>query len=169
MTATLPTPTFTDTPTLISFGPTQTASNTPTETSPIPVLVTPGTSTPPPGDTGFASVLLSATHIYWGVCDPNQVTFTAQVVDTEQVFSVVLFVRLKDQKSDDTTDWNTGIAMNGKGNGTFTYTLKAKSIDGYNSYLNAWVYYQLVATDAGNNVLGRTAVYTQSLALSPCA
>jgi hypothetical protein len=103
------------------------------------------------------------------VCDPAQVTFTAQVTDPAAVFSVVLFVRLKDTKSTDTTDWNTGIAMNDKGNGTFTYTLKAKSIDGYNSYLSAWVYYQLVATDAGNNVIGRTQVYMQSLALSPCA
>jgi len=168
ITPTLPTPTFTDTPTLISSGPTQTASSTPTSTNSIGVLVTQSTATPIGLNVGFASVLISTTHIYWGACDPSQVTFTAQVTDASTAFNVVLFVRLKDSQSDDTTDWNTGIAMNDKGNGTFTFTLKAKAIDGYNSYSSAWVFYQLVSTDKQNNNLGRTQIYTQSLALSPC-
>jgi hypothetical protein len=31
------------------------------------------------------------------------------------------------------------------------------------------VFYQMVSTDAGGTILGRTQVYTQSLGLSPCA
>ncbi len=168
ITPTLPTPTFTDTPTLISSGPTPTASGTPTPTNSLAPLVTQSSATPTGLNVGFASVLISTTHIYWGVCDPSQVTFTAQVTDPATVFNVVLFVRLKDSKSDDTTDWNMGIAMNDKGNGTFTYTLKAKSIDGYSLYSSAWVLYQLVSTDKQNNNMGRTQVYSQSLLLSPC-
>jgi len=172
LTATPPTPTFTSTPTFIGGErlPTETATANPSQTH------APGTAsatilpddTSIPENIGFSSVTISEKAIYWGSCQPGISRVTAVVTEPKEVFSVVIFVRLRELNTTDSTPWSRGDAMNDSGDGTFTYNLNADKIDGHKNYRKAWVFYQLVATDTDGEVIGRTQVYTQSLSIGPC-
>jgi hypothetical protein len=54
------------------------------------------------------------------------------------------------------------------GGGLFSAVLTANDIDGHNNYKDSWVRYQLVATDKNGKEIGRTKIYPESIALSPC-
>jgi len=173
ITPTLPTPTFTNTPTLSGVMPATAAVTTPAATfTPLPLFS--DTLTPQlfytgdaPGE-GFHSVQISGNEIYWGICKPGTVKITAEVTDPAAVYNVVIFVRLQDGESTDTTPWSKGAAMDDRGEGIFSYDLDADTIAEKNSYRRSWVLYQLVATDRPGNIIGRTRVYRNSLTLRPC-
>ncbi len=165
---TQPTPTFTATPTLIynaqePFIPTV-PPNVGTPFIP-PLVPTPvGTSR----YTGFVSVVTAGRVIYWGICEPNYTTITATVEDPERVFSVIIFIRLKDKKYEDETKWSRGAAMDKQDGGVFTYKLRSKKIDDYGHFFHAWVLYQLVATDRDGMIIGRTPVMDKDIVLEAC-
>lgn len=179
-----------------SPGPSPTAMPMPTSpaaaaASPTPVPVTatstplapspaasptgqPASATPLPTQTPTASSVLSAptpssTQVYYNnnACGPRQLTLSV-VVSDPQVYSVFLFVRLKEKSSGDKTDWNDGIPMSAQGNGTFQTTLLTQDIPGYAAYAEAWLQYQFVATDAQQNNLARSPVYAETITLSKC-
>jgi hypothetical protein len=177
------TPTATSTPTIT---PTITPSvtivhiptydpNEPTATFiPIPVIeniATPfvyaGATIANPGP-GFLSVEVTPNKIYWGACKNNKATITATVMDREEVLSVVIFVRVKSAKKEDYTPWTNGDVMSDHRDGTYTYILRGINIEGHNHYRDSWVYFQLVATNRKGEEVGRTQIYTNSIALSPC-
>ncbi len=101
ITETLPTPTFTGTPTLMGSGFTATPSETASPTAdPVASALT-GTSPVNAGNAGttpeyvgFTSVQISGNILRWGGCEPSSITFTADVVDPLQVTSVTLSIRL---------------------------------------------------------------------------
>lgn len=170
------TPTSTALPTIVHF-PTQ-DPNLPTATFiPIPIIVPGGTATPPgvivlptvagPG-AGFLSVSISDNRIFWGSCSPNKTRIVAQVQDPDEVLSVVIFVRVKSAKKEDYTPWTRGDVMFRYPDGKFTYTLKANTTYGHNHYKNSWVIFQLVATNVKGEEVGRTQIFTESIAMSPC-
>ena len=174
ITETLPTPTFTGTPTLMGSGFTATPSETESPTATpvasaltgtIPVNVGNSLTTP---DVGFTSVRISGNILRWGGCEPSSVTFTAQVVDPVNETAVLLFLRLKNPNSGEMTKMGAGAIMNGNSTGTFTYTVTAKNIVHYQDFPSAWVQYQMVATNGSLQVIGRTQVYQNSLTISPC-
>ena len=174
ITETLPTPTFTGTPTLMGSGFTATPSETesPTVTpvasaltGTIPVSAGNSLTTP---DVGFTSVRISGNILRWGGCEPSSVTFTAQMVDPTMVASVTLWIRLSNPPSGEATKWEAGAIMNGNKTGTFTYTLTRKNISHYNEYPNAWLQYQIVARDANGNDVGRTRPYLNNITLARC-
>ena len=175
ITSTLPTPTFTGTPTLMGSGFTATPSETESPTvqpittgltGTIPVSV--GNSATTPEYVGFSSVKISGNIIRWGGCEPSSVTFTAQVVDPITETAVLLFYRLKNPSSGEMTKMGGGALMNGNATGTFTYSLTAKNITHYQDFPGAWVQYQLVASNGSLERLGWTQVYQNSLTISPC-
>ena len=175
ITETLPTPTFTGTPTLLGSGFTATPSETESPTAEpstteltgtIPVSV--GNSSLTPENVGFSSVKISGNIIRWGGCEPSSVTFTAQVVDPITETAVLLFYRLKNPSSGEMTKMGGGALMNGNATGTFTYSLTAKNIEHYQDFPGAWVQYQLVATNGSLERLGWTQIYLNSLSISPC-
>ena len=175
ITPTLPTPTFTGTPTLLGSGFTATPSETESPTAePITTELTGttsvsvGTSALTPENAGFSSVKISGNIIRWGGCEPSSVTFTAQVVDPINETAVLLFYRLKNPSSGEMTKMGGGALMNGNATGTFTYSLTAKNITDYQDFPGAWVQYQLVATNGSLQVMGRTQVYQNSITISPC-
>jgi hypothetical protein len=168
ITPTLPTPTFTETPTLIYSGPTPEPSNTPEPTSTIGLLVTKEVIGLTPQDSVFTTIQLSSNRIFWGTCEPNFAKATVHVVDASKVHSVLIFLRLKDPKTGDSTDWGGGAIMDSDTKGTFTYILTAKSFSHYREYLSAWGQYQFVATDSKLSVIGRSAQYLNSLTIAPC-
>lgn len=165
---------LTASPTIVRF-PTQ-DPNLPTATfEPIPIFIGMNTITPvasllmpiSPG-AGFISVSASENKIYWGSCKPNRAVLITNVEDPLDVISVVIFMRVKSAKKDDYTPWTTGNVMFNNGGGKFSYTLRANEIEGHNHYKDSWVLFQLVATNKFGEEVGRTKIYTQSIALSPC-
>jgi len=167
------TPTITPSPTIVHF-PTQ-DPNLPTETFvPIPIFSGENTITPVPTATtfrpgpGFLSVEISESKMFWGICKPNKSKVTTKVEDPDAVASVVIFVQVKSAVEEDYTPWTTGDVMFNNRDGTFSYILQATEIEGHNHYKNSWVNMQLVATDDDGKEIGRTRIYTELVAMSPC-
>ncbi len=167
ITPTQPTPTFTGTPTLIFTGASPTPSATQPAAGTLPATG-PGYSFLTPGAVGFTSVQISGNMIRWGSCEPSSVKITGYVTDPVKEHTVLLFIRLKDTKSDETTDWGYGADMNSNGKGIFTYTVAANSISHYRDFQIAWVQFQLVAFDRNLKAIGRTQPYLSSISLGPC-
>jgi hypothetical protein len=168
-TPTVPTLTYTPTPTLFGLkSPTVTPqeSSTPTAFTPFN-LITPDTMTPSVVMEGFVAVFTSADEFYKKGCEPGLVKFTAQVAKPIDVNFVVLFVRFKSKQTGNTSEW-TSIGMQSMGAGTFSHDLLPDEMKGVDSFKNAWVEYQLVATNIDARELGRTAIFSEKLTLLNC-
>jgi hypothetical protein len=177
------TPTITRTPTVTpSVTPSATIVRIPTQDpnlptatfAPIPIFIGNNTATSAavptpirPGP-GFLSMSVSESKIYWGVCDPNKTKIIVQVEDPEEVFSVIIFVQVKSAKEEDYTPWTTGDAMHNHRDGTFSYDLGANHIYGRNHYQKSWVFLQMVAVNDKGEEVGRTLIFRDLIALSPC-
>lgn len=166
-------PTITPTPTEIGVLPSSTPTDTPAPTG-TPLAITPtgsllDTPTVVPisslTDSGFESINLSTNEFHWGSCSPTTVSITANVNNPSLVFSVVLFIRFRDQASGTTTRWDKGTSMKDQGLGTYAYTLDGNKLG---VTVSSWVGYQIVATDKNANVVARSPVFSDSLILSPC-
>lgn len=173
----------TDTPTITSTPlPTATATviRIPTQDFTLPTFtpfvleVNGNTVTPAPSPTssipgpGFASLEYSPKKIYWGGCEPNAVTVRVEVEDPDEVFSVIIFTRVKDFKEEDYTPWTSGAIMLNRGQGEFTYKYVGSDIYGHDHYLRSWVYFQLVATNIKGEEIGRTRIYEKAFDMYPC-
>jgi hypothetical protein len=170
------TPTITSSPTIVHIPTWDPSQSTPTF-MPVPIFIGKETATPitpfaPPTPIrpgpGFLSVGVTERKIYWGICQPNKTRIMAEVENPEVVYSVIIFVRVKSAFKEDYTPWTTGNAMQSHRNGTFSYILTANTTRGHNHYKNSFIQFQLVATDDIGEVIGRTGVYTNEIALSPC-
>ncbi len=175
-TPTVPSPTFTSTPTLVGLK-----TKTPTEisTSTLLVLTQPGvtllptvtavTLVPQVAMPGFVSVSVSDEVFYKGTkCPPSSAKFTTQVANAAGVSFVVLFVRFKSKLTGVTSEWTSLDMQRGAIPGFFVHDLlplEMKAVDGFE---NAWVQYQLVATDSNSNQLGRTDIFDERLSLLNC-
>jgi hypothetical protein len=132
--------------------------------TPLPGMGTPGIPGP-----GFLSVEHSPIKIYWGGCEPNSVLVRTEVADPEEVFSVLIFVRVSDfVEVGDITPWSGGGVMVNRGQGEFTYRLVGSKITGHDHYLRSWVHFQLVATNIEGEVVGRTRIYQNAFDMYPC-
>jgi hypothetical protein len=169
-------PSVTPSPTIVRI-PTQ-DFNPPTATplGLIPIFVGEYTATPysftlptPEGPgLGFLSVEVTDKKIYWGSCQPNRTRIIARVENPEVVYSVIIFVQVKSATKEDSTPWTTGNVMQKKSGGFFTYTLTANTTYGHNHYKNSFIRFQLVATNDMGEVIGRTKIFSNEIALSPC-
>jgi hypothetical protein len=115
----------------------------------------------------FSKILLSAEHIYYGgACAPKEITFEVSVAQPEKVFSVVVFVRLRNLKKDKQTGWNEGLAMNAQGGGRYSYRLKAVNVASYKEFNEAWLQYQFVLTNTQAEIIGRSEVFANKVQFS---
>lgn len=176
---------LTFTPTVTAIGAelfTPTISATPFATI-SQALPTPGLPTPglPPGatsgdyftpkSTGFLSVLLSSSIIYWneGPCMPRNIKVSAFVEDTVNTDKVVLFTRLREKKNTlNITEWNAGAIMIKAENGSFNYNIRTFNIKRYYYFKEAWLEYQLVALTKDRQETGRTPIYDRNITLARC-
>ncbi|PKN95461.1 MAG: hypothetical protein CVU44_01900 [Chloroflexi bacterium HGW-Chloroflexi-6] len=126
------------------------------------------TSAAPPVDAATATlaadpltqISISTDQIYYGGdCSPKDVTFEVTVSQPEKVYSVLLFVRLRNQKSGVQSVWNTGLAMHPSGGGRYDYKLRAVNVPSYKEYDPAWLQYQFVLTNTQGDVIGRTQIF----------
>jgi|GEM_PF-969142 hypothetical protein len=92
-------------------------------------------------------------------CGPNEITITARVTEPDEVKGLIIFTRFADQESFEMSSWDSGQAMTQKSDETFIITLKANELDNYNKYEFATLFYQIVATDTGNDEIDRTVVF----------
>lgn len=176
LTPTVPSPTFTSSPTMI---PQSVKSPTPlvsptllilTQVGVIPMpLSTAVELAPQVKMTGFVSVAVSDAEFYKGTqCQPASTKFTANVADAAGTAFVVLFVRFKSKQTGTTSEW-TSIGMSPSGiPGIYTHDLVASEMKAVKLFENAWVQYQLVATNAGSREVGRTDIFSERLTLLEC-
>ena len=92
-------------------------------------------------------------------CGQNEITITARVNEPDDVKGLIIFTRFADQESFEMSAWDDGQAMTRKADETFRITLKANELDNYNKYDFATLFYQIVATDAGNSTIDKTVVF----------
>lgn len=160
-TSTVPTPTFTLTPTLVGL---KTPPFTPVIASETPLVLL----DPRVDMEGFVTVAVSSSEFYKTAgCEPVSVKFTVQVGDPSNTAFVVLSVRFKSKQTGATGKW-AGITMQTIGAGTFTHELFSTEMKSVDSFRNAWVQYQFVATDSKSHEVGRTGVFNESLTLLDC-
>ena len=168
---TVPTPTFTDTPTLVEQNiKTSTPGITPTllTDTPEPVM-TPIVFLPKVPMQGFVKVSISDAEFYKGeACLPISVKFTAQVSDIGNTAFVLLFVRFKSKQTGATGEWADSIAMQSTSAGTYVHDLITSEMTGLGYFINAWVEYQLVATNSNSDEIGRTGIFSERLTLLEC-
>lgn len=129
------------------------------------IIVTPTTDKPGPG---FYKVNITPKKIFWGGCEQNKATVTAEVEDPDLVAAVIIFTRVKDFKEEDYTPWTKGNIMINNFDGTFTFSAIGSEIRGHNHYKESWVYFQMVAVDEKGEEVGRTRVYEKAFSMSPC-
>jgi len=139
--------------------PTPTSAPTPTATfTPTPIQVDEGVPDPQ---------FSSAEFYYRGSCSPKQLTIEVSVQDPN-VYSVVLFHRLKGTDSGETTAW-TNVPMTPLGGGYFNRTLQSETdIPEFNRFLSAYLQVQIVATKQDGTEIGRTGVLSEVI-LKTCA
>ena len=82
--------------------------------------------------------------------------------------SLVLFTKVQDQSSGQSSGWDGGKDMSSAGGGWYQITLAAKSIANHDAYKNSLLLYQFVATGDGGAVLARSQTFSD-VAISACA
>ena len=102
-----------------------------------------------------------------GGCGSREITISAKVARSEEVFSVVLFNRFFDNEGGSTSKWDAGHAMSKKSDGTYSITLASKNFTNYDLYRYAVMNYQMVATDKNRNNVARTEVF-KDIQLNRC-
>jgi hypothetical protein len=172
LTATLSTPTFTGTPTLMGGGFTATPTLTATSATETPNLTESPMDTPTviigtPLGKGFTAVNISGNVLHWGACD-SSIIFTAHVADPTNEVAVLLFLRLSSPTTGELTKWEAGAIMTGDNTGMFTYTVTPKNVSHIDEYPNGFLQYQFVALDVHLNHVGYTQPYLNSIAVSRC-
>jgi hypothetical protein len=161
-----------------TVSPVQTSATTPASTetplalpstlegTPIPTFTPSPTPTETPAANQFFSAVNLSTQVISLTCGTNSVLFEVTPADSK-IYSVLLFIRLRYKTTGDRTSWNEGFPMQPV-SGKFVYDLKAVRIADFNKFKDpvAWVQFQLVATDAGGAILGRSEVFADRLTLS---
>lgn len=171
VTPTLPTATFTGTPTMIypNGTPPPTLTFTPPATQLLFTTQSATPALPPLSASGpFTAILVPGNQLMWGGCEPSSIKATVKVQPGIPVAVVTMWLRLQDVTSGETTAWGGGAIMNKEGGGVFTYTLTAKNFTHYREFGRAWGQYQFVASDARLTRLGASSTYLSSLTIARC-
>jgi hypothetical protein len=118
----------------------------------------------------FLPPTLSTRQVVWGTtCQGDRsIKFEVQVKKVRGLRYVLLFVRLQDKYSARNTDWGVGAIMSDNDQGTYFYRLRLDQIPDYQSYEDAWLQYQFVASTVGLTVLGRSIASRDEVSITHC-
>ena len=148
-------------------------TRTPTKTATFRPTITldpldPSLFTPSPNIFNF--VQKSTSQIVWGgTCDGDRsIMFIVTVTPVRRMKYVLLFIRLQDKYSGRGTEWGAGAIMKDNDQGKYFYKLELDQIADYQSYQDAWLQYQFVASTVGLTVLGRSVVDRTSVSVTNC-
>jgi hypothetical protein len=176
-----PQPTFTPvTPTLtFTLTPTLSGIRTPTSTPEITETATLSSVTPfslltpsiVPTEIfnmqGFVFVNFSTNEFYKNrECEPSFVKITAQAGLPDTAY-VLLFTRFKSLTAERASKW-TKFDMYTIGAGTYVYDVYSDQMleDAY--FQNAWLEYQIVATNTTGKEIARTDIFKEKVKMSTC-
>lgn len=126
------------------------------------------TKVPAQDDQGLPAPSFSSDVFYYrGTgCGPNELSIRIEPASA-QVYSVVLFYRLKQTDGNETTEWSS-VAMN-PGGGTFSRTLRPETdIPGFTRFPQASLQVQLVATQQNGEEVARSPVLSE-VTLKACS
>lgn len=124
-----------------------------------------------PGPNPFLLTSKSTTQLVWGYsCDGSRsIKFVVQVVaPLKRLKYVLLFIRLQDKYSARHTPWGAGAIMSDNDRGTYFYTIELNQIDDHESFEDAWLQFQFVASNIYLNRLGASVVDRNSVSLTHC-
>ena len=162
------------TETLVPGAPTPTNTRTPTiiPSSRPTITLEPVDSTLfTPGPVPFSLLQKSTLQLVWGsTCDgARSIKFVVQlVVPLKRLKFVTLWYRLQDKYSGRHTDWGGGAIMLDNDRGTYFYTIELDQISDYQSFEDAWLQFQFVATNIYLHRLGSSVVDRNSVSLTHC-
>ena len=125
-----------------------------------------------PGPNPFMLLSKSTSQLVWGYsCDGSRsIKFVVQVVaPVKRLKYVLLFIRLQDKYSARHTPWGAGAIMSDNDRGTYFYTIELNQIDDHESFEDAWLQFQFVASNIYLNRLGASIVDRTSVSLTHCA
>ena len=171
LTPTVPTPTFTGTPTMIypNGTPAPTLTFTPPATQFSFATASATAVLQPVGGSGpFAAIVVPGNQLLWGGCEPSSIAVSVKVQAGVPAAVVTMWLRLQDVSSAEMTAWGGGAIMNKQGGGVFTYKLTAKNFTHYREFQKAWGQYQFAASDARLQRLGASNPYLNSLTIARC-
>ncbi len=117
------------------------------------------TPTPTPPPPGPHQIKYSEEEVYWrGLgCGSKELEIEAQIPEPG-AYSVVLFARLKDKETDDTTDWYVA-PMTPLGSDWYGASMvPERDFEDIMEYESADLQVQIVATDSDGNEVARTPV-----------
>jgi len=124
-----------------------------------------------PGPNPFMLTSKSTTQLVWGYsCDGSRsIKFVVQVVaPVKRLKYVLLFIRLQDKYSARHTPWGAGAIMSDNDRGAYFYTIELDQIDDHESFEDAWLQFQFVASNIYLNRLGASIVDRNSVSLTHC-
>ena len=124
-----------------------------------------------PGPNPFLLISKSTSQLVWGPsCDGSRsIKFVVQVVaPVRRLKYVLLFIRLQDKYSARRTPWGAGAIMSDNDRGTYFYTIELNQIDDHESFEDAWLQFQFVASNIYLNHLGSSVVDRASISLTHC-
>lgn len=118
----------------------------------------------------FVSVQRSTNQMVWGYnCDgARSIKFITTIVKPKRLKYVTLWIRLQDKYSARRTEWGAGAIMNDNDKSTYFYTLYLDQIADHESFEDAWLQYQFVASTVGLTVLGASVVSRNEVSLTNC-
>ena len=125
-----------------------------------------------PGPAPFILLSKSTTQLVWGYnCDGSRsIKFVVQIVaPVKRLKYVLLFIRLQDKYSARQTPWGAGAIMSDNDRGTYFYEISLDQIDDHESFEDAWLQFQFVASNIYLNRLGASVVDRNSVSLTHCA
>jgi len=124
-----------------------------------------------PGPVPLSLLQKSTSQLVWGsTCDgARSIKFVIQlVVPLKRLKFVTLWYRLQDKYSGRHTDWGGGAIMLDNDRGTYFYTIELDQISDYQSFEDAWLQFQFVATNIYLHHLGSSIVDRNSVSLTHC-
>ncbi|MEP7137072.1 MAG: hypothetical protein ABI904_19260 [Chloroflexota bacterium] len=125
-----------------------------------------------PGPAPFMLLSKSTSQLVWGYnCDGSRsIKFVVQLVaPVKRLKYVLLFIRLQDKYSARQTPWGAGAIMSDNDRGTYFYEISLDQIDDHESFEDAWLQFQFVASNIYLNRLGASVVDRNSVSLTHCA
>ncbi len=114
-----------------------------------------------PAEVRFKNYTHNVDTFYYGApsCGTNAITINTDVTHTENVAYVIVFVRFKDQTSDQMTAWDTGYTMQKLDEDSYRITLQSQNLDQYDTYNFETMSYQFVTLDKDKKISGRSLVF----------
>jgi CSLREA domain-containing protein len=150
-----------DTANFITATATDPAGNTSGFSNCIQVTETAAATEPPAFKEMTFTPFVEPSEIFYGPrCSPDKVRISVEIVDPPEPISyVLLFVRLMNPETGETTVWDGGWTMLASGKDWFYYDLLAYDVPGYDSFETAWLQYQFVVYNKAQEKIGMSPVY----------